>query len=422
MTIGTIRLNQQNAELFSELNKELQNIQGQVGSGKADLKLSKNLHDISKLSAAEEKKSDAQQFVNNAKRARTDLELLDVALDRLQNLSVRFQELAVESANGTMSDKERERYIIEANMIKDEFLDVANQSDSFGNSLFGGVSGIKNPFSKDPTGAVSYSGSSIARSVKIADSLSVSQNYAGNEVLLNIPGSEGSISVFNLVDEFVESLKVDLTSDKSSNLFSNGTSVDISLPNTGLQADIEFTLSTNGVDEKISTTIYGNDYSQLEAAINSVTGTTAISAAMVGANRIRLSNTGEEAILTDFKISNFDAEVSKIGIIKDTATDILVEQISDQRLNSSNIRSNITNMFEHFSTKRAEVGALARRAEENENAQQDVLMMLEENISDIKDADLAALLTQLEFLMTNKEAAQATFTRITSKSLFDFLG
>ena len=164
---------------------------------------------------------------------------------------------------------------------------------------------------------------------------------------------------------------------KSSNLFSNGTSVDISLPNTGLQADIEFTLSANGVDEKISATIYGNDYSQLEAAINSVTGTTAISADMVGANRIRLSNTGEEAILTDFKISNFDAEVSKIGIIKDTATDILVEQISDQRLNSSNIRSNITNMFEHFSTKRAEVGALARRAEENENAQQDVLMMLE---------------------------------------------
>jgi hypothetical protein len=47
---------------------------------------------------------------------------------------------------------------------------------------------------------------------------------------------------------------------------------------------------------------------------------------------------------------------------------------------------------------------------------------VEENISEIKEADLASLLTQIEFLMTNKEAAQATFTRITSKSLFDFLG
>ena len=43
-------------------------------------------------------------------------------------------------------------------------------------------------------------------------------------------------------------------------------------------------------------------------------------------------------------------------------------------------------------------------------------------MSDIRDADLANLLTKIEFLMTNREAAQATFTRITSKSLFDYLG
>ena len=56
------------------------------------------------------KKSEVEQFEKNAKRARTDLELLDVAFDRLQNLSVRLQELAVESANGIMSAKEREIY------------------------------------------------------------------------------------------------------------------------------------------------------------------------------------------------------------------------------------------------------------------------------------------------------------------------
>jgi flagellar hook-associated protein 3 FlgL len=52
----------------------------------------------------------------------------------------------------------------------------------------------------------------------------------------------------------------------------------------------------------------------------------------------------------------------------------------------------------------------------------DILVGLEEDIADIEDADLAALLTRIEMLMTQKEAAQATFTRITSKSLFDFLG
>ena len=148
MTIGTPRLHQQNVELFAKLNKEMKSLQGQVGSGKADLKLSENLYDISKLSAAEEKKYETDQFMHNAKRAATDLEFVDLALDRLQNLTMNLQELAVESANDVLTQKERERYIKDAQMLKKEIFDIANQKDSFGNSLFGGVSGNKIPFSK----------------------------------------------------------------------------------------------------------------------------------------------------------------------------------------------------------------------------------------------------------------------------------
>ena len=100
----------------------------------------------------------------------------------------------------------------------------------------------------------------------------------------------------------------------------------------------------------------------------------------------------------------------------------MVERITDDRLQSSSINNKIMDAFELFSTARAQVSASSRMAQENEAAAQDILLTLEEDISDIKEADLASLLTQLEFLMTNKEAAQATFTRITSKSLFDFLG
>ena len=41
---------------------------------------------MAKLNAAEEKKSEINQFLNNAKRVQTDLEILDVALERVQNL------------------------------------------------------------------------------------------------------------------------------------------------------------------------------------------------------------------------------------------------------------------------------------------------------------------------------------------------
>jgi flagellar hook-associated protein 3 FlgL len=400
----------------------MKSLQGQVGSGKADLKLSENLYDISKLSAAEEKKSETGQFMQNAKRAATDLEFVDLALDRLQNLTMNLQELAVESANDALTQKERARYIQDAQMLKKEIFDIANQQDSFGNSLFGGVSGNKAPFVMDSKGNVSYVGSALTREVQVSQSLHVKQNFSGQEIFGNIGSGEAKTSVFEMIDDFISSLKSDLNGGISSNLLSDGNSVDLVFPSSEAEAKIEFTLDTGATNHKFSNTVYGNDYSSVVTQINALTGSTGVSASIVSGNRIRLQGSVEKLNLSNFTASNFDRDKSTIGVIKDTGTSTVVEKITENRQQHSSISAKITEAFEIFASARAEVGASSRRAQENEAAAQDILLTLEENMSEIRDADLASLLTQLEFLMTNKEAAQATFTRITSKSLFDFLG
>ena len=422
MTIGTPRLHQQNVELFAKLNQEMKSIQSQVGSGKADLKLSENLHEIAKLNAAEEKIVETNQFMENSKRAATELEFLDVALDRLQNLTVNLQEIAVESGNDMLSTKERERFVNDVERLKKEILDIANMNDSFGNSLFGGVSGEEKPFSIDSKGTVSYVGSALAREVKVSPSLHVRQNFAGNSLFENISSENGKISVFEVIDDLAESLKNDLNSGNSSNLLSNGTTVDLVFPSSGSEGKIEFNLDTGGDKNKISSTIYGNDYSPVVTQINSLTGLTGISASIVDGNKIRLQGSVERLHLSDLVVSDYHPSKSFVGVIKDTSSSTVVEKIAENRLQNGNISIKINDIFDTFATARAEVGASSRRAQENETAAQDILLTIEEDVSDIRDADLASLLTQLEFLMTNKEAAQATFTRITSKSLFDFLG
>ena len=422
MTIGTPRLHQQNVELFAKLNQEMKSIQSQVGSGKADLKLSENLHEIAKLSAAEEKIVETNQFMENSKRAATELEFLDVALDRLQNLTVNLQEIAVESGNDVLSAKERERFVNDVERLKKEILDIANMNDSFGNSLFGGISGEEKPFSIDSKGTVSYVGSALAREVKVSPSLHVRQNFAGNSLFDNISSGNGKISVFEVIDDLAESLKNDLNSGNSSNLLSNGNAVDLVFPNSGSESKVEFNLDTGGDKNKISSTIYGNDYSPVVTQINSLTASTGISASIVDGNKIRLQGSVEKLHLSDLVVSDYDPSKSFIGVIKDTSSSTVVEKIAENRLQNGTISTKINDIFDTFATARAEVGASSRRAQENETAAQDILLTIEEDVSDIRDADLASLLTQLEFLMTNKEAAQATFTRITSKSLFDFLG
>ena len=422
MTIGTPRLHQQNVELFAKLNQEMKSIQSQVGSGKADLKLSENLHEIAKLNAAEEKIAETNQFMENSKRAATELEFLDVALDRMQNLTVNLQEIAVESGNDVLSRKERERFVNDVERIKKEILDIANMNDSFGNSLFGGVSGAKKPFSIDSKGTVTYIGSALAREVQVSPNLHVKQNFPGNSLFENIASGNTNISVFEVIDDLSESLKNDLNSGNSSNLLSKGSSVDLVFPSSGSESKIEFNLDTGGNKNKISSTIYGNDYSPVVSQINSLTASTGISASIVEGNKIRLQGSVDSLHVSGLMVSDYDPARSFIGVIKDTSSSTVVEKISENRLQNGTISTKINDIFDTFATARAEVGASSRRAQENETAAQDILLTIEEDISDIRDADLASLLTQLEFLMTNKEAAQATFTRITSKSLFDFLG
>ena len=420
MTIGTTRFFGNNSELFSKLNTELQSLQTQAGTGKAELKLANNISDISKLSAAEEKKSETNQLLSNSQRAQTDLEVMDVAFERIQNLLVRLQELAVESANDTLTPEERKRFVGEASMLKSELVDVANQKDNFGNSLFGGVSGVERPFQNQANGTVKYSGSSLAKEIQVTPGVAVRQNFSGLEVFQKISGSDGDFSVFEVVDDLIESLKIDLNSGKSSNLFTTSNSATIKLPSTGPKANMSFSIEAGEKTININQDVFGNDFSAIASSINSQTAATGLTASFNGNNELVLTGNINELIISEFKYLG-DAVVDPTIQVIDPSNGSTKENIAEKDLQSETIRSKIIDAFEHFATKRAEVSASARRAQDAEVSAQDILLVLEEDISEIKDADLASILTQLEFLMTQKDAAQATFTRVTSKSLFDFI-
>ena len=420
MTIGSAQFFKNNRELFSRLNDDLKSLQSQAGSGKAELKLSKNYRDVALLSASEELHSETAQFIANARRVQTDLETLDLAMDRLQDVLVRLQQVSVESSNDILSTAERKLFINETKMLKDELVSIANQSDSYGNSLFGGVSGNIQPFEISGNGKVKFVGSAMAKHISVSNGLSVIQNFSGADIFQNADGPNGKFSVFELVDDLINSLSVDLSSTSTTNLLKTANSVVIELPDTGSKATISMTLDTGLGETPFSAEIYGNDYSAYVSHINTKTETSGITATYLGGNRVSLQSTSNVLKVSNFTQKGMTNPNSALKIM-DPNTLATLEAVSQNNINFGNISVRITDAFEHFATKRAEVSAASRRAQDAEEANMDRLVTLEEDIANIEDADLAALLTRIEMLMTQKEAAQATFTRITSKSLFDFL-
>jgi|SRR6056300_1057291 len=421
MAIGTTRFFQNNSELFSRLNDDLRSLQVQAGSGKASLKLSESFHDVAKLNAAEEMKSKSSQYILNSKRAQSDLQVLDLAMERMQDLLVKLQEISVESSNDVLLPEERQRFIQEVEMIKLEMLDVGNLTDSFGNKLFSGISEKDEPFEIQGNGRVVYTGANIEKRIPVSDSLSVKQNFAGSDVFFAKNELGQNFSIFDLADDISESLTLDLNSGISSNLFSSSKSIILQFPDTEAKANVTFSFVTDLGPVTFSEQIFGNDYSALVDKINAKTDESGLEATLDARNRILINGSGGDLYIENFEIIGAITKQPTLQIV-DPLTGNETEALSQQKLNHSDISLRITDAFEHISTKRAEVSANSRRAMGAEDIQTSLLVNLEEDIANIEDADLATILTRIELLMVQKDAAQATFTRITSKSLFDFLG
>jgi len=422
MSITTSGFYQKNIDLFTRLNKDVGDIQVQVSTGKNLLSLKTDTQEIANLNASEEHKFEVTQFNKNAGRIISDLERIDISFEQLQNASVRLKELHIESSNGFLTSEERKLFQLEVESIKTEILGVSNGRDAGGNGYFSGISGKTEPFKINNFGKISYSGAAGEKTLQISRGSQVRQNFSGEEVFLAAGSADGKFSIFDAIDSFSQSLNFGMSSGTSSNLLSAGASVDLVLPSSGQAAQYKFELLANGTTYNIGSNVYANDFSGIAADINSHTASTGITASVVSDNKIRLSGVG-----VDLKLSKFSTDLANnidqsIGVQKVLGSNINDEVILPFSISNSEIQSKLHDTFEHFIKLRTDLGVAAKTAQNVEDNTQDVLINLSEDISKIEDADMAALLTKLQGLLTNKEAAQATFSRVSSKNLFDFIG
>ena len=422
MTISTSGFYQKNIDLFSRLNNDVSDLQVQVSTGKKSLSLTRDIQDISLLNATEEHKLEITQFKNNAEQVVSDLERIDISFEQLQNASVRLKELHIESSNGFLTSEERRLFQIEIAGIKKEILSLANGQDALGNGYFSGTSVAAKPFEINNLGEVNYVGSAVNKTLQVSRGSDLRQNFSGTEVFLSANTGSEKFSIFEALDEFSRSLDYGIYSGSSSNLLSNGTAVDVVLPASGQKNEYKFDLSANGATYNVEAHVYANDFNGLVAAINEHTSASGITAVVSSANKIRLSGNGVDLKLSKFVTDLPNTADQSIGVQKTVDSNISDEIILPHSLSNLAVQNKLHNVFEHFISKRTELGVASSTAQNFVDSTQNTLVDLSEDISKIEDADMAELLTKLQGLLTNKEAAQATFSRLSSKNLFDFMG
>ena len=82
----------------------------------------------------------------------------------------------------------------------------------------------------------------------------------------------------------------------------------------------------------------------------------------------------------------------------------------------------IVTIQSQVSNQRAKVGARMNSAQRLRDILEERQILINQDVSDLQDADLATLVTSLQSQLTSQEASQKAFINISKLNLFDFIG
>ena len=169
--------------------------------------------------------------------------------------------------------------------------------------------------------------------------------------------------------------------------------------------------------------------SALSAAINAQTSSTGVAAAVDANGALKLTenfngeikmshveingvNFAEEEVEYFANFTSYDGTGQIVGEVR-KLTDM--DQIVGTSVNNLNATLN------HISSQMAFVGAQINKVDTQSQVLSERKITVDEKISEIGDADLTELVTQLKSLILNRDAAQQAFVKIGQQSLFDYL-
>ena len=427
MQVSTKLLNQQQVRHFSKINEKIADTQERVSTGKSILRASDDPVAAVNLSVAKEQSLILEQFQRNIDAAETKLNLTDTTLQQAVNVLTRFSELITMARNGALNEEGHLAISTEMKQLKEVLLGLANTTDANGQGIFGGYNGVDRPFEMKTDGTVEYLGNRGQNSLQISENMTVSTNIDGGSAFMRIDTDGGRRNLFDIVDLTVNAVETAsaFSPKANANWYAD---VYFELPSRMEEWSIDLTGSLGS--RTITASINEGGLQNLVDAINAVsadTGTTAVLGP--DGKRIALQDDMNGNItIENIQIEGIDAALDQVTSYLEftgrdaagNATTKTMKMTDEDQLVSASI-GNVQKAIDNLSLQRAYVGGQLSKVATQTDVIGSRKLAVEKDVSRLGDADLAALITELQSQLTNLNAAQAAFAKIGQQSLFDYI-
>ena len=427
MQVSTKLLNQQQVRQFSKINDKIADTQERVSTGKSILRASDDPVAAVNLSVAKEQSLLLGQFQRNIASAENKLNMTDLTLQETVNVLTRFSELITMARNGALNEEGHLAISTEMKQLKEVLLGLANTTDANGQGIFSGFNGVGRPFEMKVDGSVEYIGNRGQNSLAISENMSIATNIDGGSAFMRIDTDGGRRSLFDIVDLTINAVETASAYSPRANA-NYKAEVLFELPARMEEFSMELTGSFG--TKTISALVNEGGLQNMVDAINSSSSETGTSASLnADGKTITLLDTMNGNItIENIQIEGINSAIEQVtsyieftGLDADGVATTKVQKMTDaDQLVSSSI-GNVQNAIDNLSLQRAFVGGQLSKAATQIDVVGARKLAVDRDVSRLGDADLAALITDLQAQLTNLNAAQAAFAKIGQQSLFDFI-
>ena len=426
MKVSTKLFNEQQIRQFSSLNADIQKLQDKISSGKNIVVASDDPVGSVELSGYKTVKQQIDQYIRNVNSSRTRLSLVDTNLQNLSTIMIRANELLIQASSDVLGRSDREAIALEIDEMKEELMSLANQQDSNGSFIFGGFKTKTEPFQKDIDGKIKYMGDSGITSLSISETMIVETSVDGENLFQKIKMSSGlAVSMFTMLENISNSVRTAATAVHATNANTHA-ELEITNRDFGTWA---FDITGHAGTANISVELTGDDPADIIKAINNANIGITASQSTTNPKKIKLDSsqqgiieiknleipnikTAQKVPTSFFTFTPLDASGNSVGedqYLYDT------DQLTTSQLN------NIQSSQVHIANFRGQVGAklnLLERQYQNLNERD---IAIKQDLSELEDADLAKLVTDLKSQLTGLQASQQAFVKISDLNLFNYL-
>jgi flagellar hook-associated protein 3 FlgL len=342
--------------------------------------------------------AESDQFDQNADMAKNRLTLEEQALADVGTLMTRVREITVQGNNGSVDPASRRMLATEVRSRLKELVDIANRRDANGEYLFSGYATQTQPFAQTG-GTIAYFGDQGNRALQIGTDQRVVDGHSGIDTFMSVAEGNGT---------FVTNATV---GNAGNGVIGGGTLVD---PTQWAADDytLRFTSATG-------------DYEILNSAAVVVATGTYTENSTISFSGANLDMTGMPAQNDTFTIARSRSEdmfttLSKLADALESSTATQAER-ANFNSDMATVLQQLDQANDHLLNVRAQVGTRLSSIDSAQEALADRKVELETTTSQLRDLDYAEAVSRMNQQLVGLQAAQASYSKISQLSLFDYM-